>query len=205
MKDFLIVKDPQVAKLFADSTRRGILHNLRHREMSPCELAKVLGKNVSSISYHLNALERAGLVELSRTEVRGNLIERFYCATARMFVISYTLSEGLVPGSEDIAKWSKEICQRAASNLAAFGYQIPPEEEDKLTKLIERYASLRQVAYEEVIERQTSPIHVERPALKLLVNLLTHVNLYGNPQYGEVMEEISRELGKRKEKVVVRG
>ena len=196
LKDFLVIKDPQVAKLFADPTRRGILHNLRHQEMPPFKLAKILDKNVSSITYHLEALERAGLVEMSRTGVRGNLIEKFYSAKARMFVISYTLSEGLVPESEDIAKWTKEICRSAANNLPAFGHKVPAEKVDGLADLIEQHASLERAAHEEVIAKQTSPTNLEQPALKLLLNLLTHVNLYNDPRYIEVIEEISRELGK---------
>ncbi|RLI06559.1 hypothetical protein DRO22_00595 [Candidatus Bathyarchaeota archaeon] len=33
MRDFMIIKDPKVARLFADQCRRDILHNLRKREM----------------------------------------------------------------------------------------------------------------------------------------------------------------------------
>ncbi len=204
LKDFLIIKDPQVAKLFADPTRRDLLHNLRHREMSPCQLAKILNKHVSSISYHLNALEEAGLVELSRTEVKGNLVEKLYRATARKFIISYTLSEGLVPGSEDVAKWTKEMCHRAATNLAAFGYSIPPGEMDEWAELIERYAALEKVASEEVISGQISPTRLESPALKLLLDVLTHVHLHRNPEYFEIIEKISQKLSIREEKVIGR-
>jgi len=204
LKDFLIIKDPQVAKLFADPTRRDILHNLRHREMPPCQLAKILNKHVSSISYHLNALEEAGLVELSRTEVKGNLVERFYRATARMFIISYTLSEGLVPESEDVAKWTKEICHRAAANLAAFGYPIPLEEMDEWAELIERYVALGKVASEEVISGQISPTRLESPVLKLLLDVLTHVHLHRNPEYFETIEKISKKLSIKEEKVIGR-
>lgn len=200
MKDFLVIKDPQVAKLFADPIRRSILHNLRRREMPPSQLAKVLDKNVSSISYHLDALEKAGLVELSRTKVRGNLIEKFYRATARVFVISYTLSEGIVPGSEDVAKWSREVCRNAASNLTAFGYRIPAGEVDEWMELIERYASLEKATYEEIIARQTSPTHLERPALKLIVGILTHVRLKKKPEFVGLMDKISGKLSGMDEK-----
>ncbi|HDN01991.1 MAG TPA: ArsR family transcriptional regulator, partial [Candidatus Bathyarchaeota archaeon] len=159
MKDFMVIKDPKVAKLFADPVRRGILHNLRRRPMSPCQLARALGKNVSSITYHLNTLEKAGLVEQCEVRIRGNIIERYYRATAKMFVISYTLSEGLVPGSEDIAKWSREICKRAANSLRAFGYHVPNENVKEWTDLIERFTTLEKKAYEHVISKQVSPIN----------------------------------------------
>jgi len=78
----MIIKDPKVARLFADQCRRDILHNLRKREM------RLLEKNVSSISHHLNVLEKAGLVKQTRTLVKGNLVEKFYRAAAKNFIIS---------------------------------------------------------------------------------------------------------------------
>lgn len=201
----MIIKDPKVAKLFADPVRRGILHNLRHRPMSPCQLARVLEKNVSSIMYHLNALEKAGLVEQSEVKIRGNIIERYYRATAKVFVISYTLSEGLVPGSEDIAKWSKEICKRAAAGLSAFGYPIPKKDFGKWSALIEKYTVLEKKAYESVISRQVSPVNARGHHLKLLLDVLAHAELHNNPEYVELMRKISNELRRIKAESKIKG
>ncbi len=202
MKDFVVIKDPETAKLFADPCRRSILFNLRHYEMTPYQLSKILGKNVSSVMYHLNALEKNGLVELTRSLVKGNLIEKFYRATAKKFVISYTLSEGLVPGSEDIARWSKEICRSAVTSLDGFGYNVPKGKMDKLLSLVEKYSSSEQIAYEEVVSQQKAPVHVNHPALRLLVSLLTDIHLYKNPDFLNVLNEISSELQGTKRKVV---
>ena len=194
MRDFLIIKDPAVAKLFADPCRRSILHSLRKGEMTPYQLAKALGKNVSSISYHLHALEKAGLVEQSRRVVKGNLIEKFYRATAKMFIISYTLSEGLVPGSEDIAKWSKEMYRHVISSLEAFGYKVPDEKIDEFLKLVERYVSFQKMAFEEIVNMQKSPSRLKHHELKLILQLLTHVHLFNNPEFLEVLREFSERL-----------
>lgn len=202
MRDFLVIKDPEVAKLFADSCRRSILHNLRHYEMTAYQLAKALGKNVSSIVYHLSALEKAGLVEQSRSVVKGNLIEKFYRATAKVFIISYTLSEGLVPGSEDIARWSREVCKSAVTSLGAFGYDVPTGKTDKFLGLIEKYSTLEQMAYEEAISQQKAPAHVSRPAMRLLLSLLTKVRLYENSEFRKLLDEISNELGIEQRKTV---
>ena len=53
LKEIEIIKDPEVAKLFADETRRQILHILRRHEKSATDLAKSLGKSHSSIFHHL--------------------------------------------------------------------------------------------------------------------------------------------------------
>lgn len=195
MKQFMIIKDPKVAKLFADKTRREILHNLRHREMTACQLARMLGKNVSSISHHLSLLENAGLVEQTRTVVRRNLVERYYRATAQKFIISYTLSEGLIPGSEDISKWNKEICKIAAENIGIFGFEVPDEKISRIKSLIERYASLENMTFEYVISRQKGSAEINRPAMRLLISLLTNAFLFQNPEYTQLMKEICNEVG----------
>ncbi|RJS87158.1 hypothetical protein DRO35_04360 [Candidatus Bathyarchaeota archaeon] len=195
MKPFLIIKDPNVAKLFADETRREILYNLRRREMSACQLARLLGKNVSSISHHLSVLEKAGLIEQTRTSVRGNLVERYYRALAQKFIISYTLSEGLIPGSEDISKWNKEICRNAAENVGLFGFKISQDKISKIQGLIEKYASLENMTLEHVISRQMESAEIIRPAMRLLISLLTNAFLFRNPEYVQLMEELCREIG----------
>jgi len=194
MKDFMIIKDPKVARLFADQCRRDILHNLRKREMTVYQLARLLEKNVSSICHHLNVLEKAGLVEQTRRLIKGNLVEKFYRATAKKFIISYTLSEGLIPDSEDIAKWSKEVCKSAVRNLSAFGYDIPVEKEKRLFELIEKYSSLKQMAFEEIISRQKKPVKVTGPSLKILLSLLESIRLYENEEFRRIMNEICEQL-----------
>lgn len=194
MKVFMIIKDPRVAKLFADETRREILHNLRRREMTACQLARLLNKNISSISHHLSALEKAGLIEQTRTVVKRNLVEKYYRATAQKFIISYTLSEGLIPGSEDISKWNREICKIAADNLKIFGFKIANEKRDRIQQLIEKYASLRSMALEHVISKQNDSAKIIRPAMNLLFSLLRDVFLFQNPEYQRLMEEICKEI-----------
>ena len=194
MKDFAIIKDPEVAKLFADPVRRDILHSLRFREMTVCQLAKALDKNVSSISYHVNALEHAGLVAQSRTAVKGNLIEKFYMATAKDFIISYTLSEGLVPGSEDIAKWSKEVRLGALKNLGVFGYTISKEKEARLLKLLDKYASLESSTFEGLVSDQKMPFQASHPSQGLLMHLLMNVRIHRNPEFVKLLDAIFTEL-----------
>ena len=194
-KPFMIIKDPEVAKLFADKTRVEILHNLRYREMTACQLAKMLGKNVSSISHHLSVLEKAGLIKQTRTLVKGNLIERYYRALAWRFIISYTLSEGLIPGSEDISRWNKEICRNAAENLGIFGFKVSKDRIDKIQRLIERYSMLRNRVFEHVISRQKRSAEIRKPAMSLLVSLLTSAFLYRNSEFLRVIKEFCEEIG----------
>ena len=162
--------------------------------MTACQLARILEKNVSSISHHLSALEKAGLVEQTRTSMRGNLVEKYYRATAKKFIISYTLSEGLIPGSEDIAKWNREVCKSAADHISAFGYDVPKERVRNLQRLIERYASLESMTFERIISRQKGSDRINTPVMRLLLSLLTNVHLFQNAEYVKIIGEICKEL-----------
>ena len=77
-----VIKDPEVAKLLADETRRHILHFLRHHEMSATDLAKALKKNHSSIVHHLNTLKEAGLIRETRFEKVRNMVQPYYKSVA---------------------------------------------------------------------------------------------------------------------------
>ncbi|MCS7119916.1 MAG: winged helix-turn-helix domain-containing protein [Nitrososphaerota archaeon] len=191
----MIIKEPEVAKLFADKVRTEILHNLRHKEMTACQLAKLLDKNVSSISHHLSVLEKAGLIEQTRTSMKGNLVEKYYRAVAEKFIISYTLSEGLIPGSEDVSRWNREICRNAAENIGIFGFKIPEEKRPLILSLIERHAILENMILERIISNQKESVEISKPAMRLLLSVLTHAFLFRSPEYRRIIDELCKELG----------
>jgi DNA-binding transcriptional ArsR family regulator len=121
--DIKIIKDPEVAKLLADDTRRRILHMLRHKEMSPADLAKALDKNFSSIQHHLNQLIGAGLVAQTREEKVRNMIQPYYHATAHRFIISYSLSESLQKDDE-YAQYQDTVLQKMIPGLGIFSITV---------------------------------------------------------------------------------
>lgn len=61
-----------------DPVRLHILNLLSVNEMSMKELADELGLSQPTISHHMRQLIKGGLVKLSRTKTKGNLIEKFY-------------------------------------------------------------------------------------------------------------------------------
>lgn len=192
-QDILVVRDPRVAKLLLDNTRRKILMLLRFREMSPSELAVILGKNISSIMHHLRTLEEAGLVVNVRSKRRRNFIEKFYRAAAKKFVISYELSEGLVPGGEETFKFVEGIARGAVEAMKAFGYD--PQDDEKLVELFRKFLSLRSAAYERVAQRQVSKVCVNPHSYWLLLEILSFIYIWKNPEFRAIIEDVEKTLG----------
>lgn len=186
-RDVIIIKDPEVAKLFAEETRRNILHILRHNECSITDLAKTLEKSHSSILHHLNLLKEAGLVEETRTEKVRNLVQTYYQSTAKRFIISYTLSESLGE-MVDVIHPTKNMVQEILESLGTFGIEVAEENREKAGELIERFLRSHQKALEETIERQVEPLNMRRHPQRRIIQLLTRIRLLDDQEYNDTVK-----------------
>lgn len=188
----MIIKDPEVAKLFADETRRRMLHMLGRHEQSTTDLAKALEKTHSSIIHHLNLLKEAGLVDETRTEKVRNMIQTFYRSTARRFLISYSLGETLDQEGQDIP-WQESTVQYLMDGLAAFGLTVLDENTEKVRRLLNTYFLRDQKAYEETLEQQREDVKLRRFQGYRIMGLLKRLKLSEDPEYNRVIGEL-REL-----------
>lgn len=190
--EVVIIRDPTVAKLLADDTRRKILSLLRYAEMTPQQLAKILGKNVSSITHHLSVLEQGGLVKVVKVSQRGNLLVKWYRATARRFIVSYELAEGLIPGSEDYASTVGERA-RAAANILVHVMPQLSDKIDELTELIRKVNVLWAEAYERAMEKL--PKEGDLCSCDMLVKALAALMLRAKPEYNSVLDRLNQLVG----------
>lgn len=191
--EVMVIRDPEVAKLLADDTRRRILSLLRLAEMTPQQLAKFLNKNVSSIMHHLTMLEQGGLVSVTRTEVRRNLVVKWYRAQARRFIVSYELAEGLVPGSEDYALKLEEKAKGAAAILARMTLGLNEAQAIELAELIRKLHVLWIEAFERALSK--SPKEGDPSINDMVVKALTAANLYRKPEYFTILKRLNELLG----------
>ncbi len=185
----MIIKDPEVAKLFADDTRRSILHMLRHHEMSTTDLAKALEKNHSSIIHHLNLLKDASLVEVTRTERVRNMVQTYYQSTAKRFIISYSLSEA-ISGEEGVETWRTDMLQNTMEGLKAYGVEVPEGERDRALKLMDAFFLREQKAFEETVEQQVEPVTSERWHNRQVTQLLSRIKLADDREHVKVVKEL---------------
>jgi len=185
-----VIKDPEVAKLFADETRRHILHILRHHERSATDLAKALKKNHSSIVHHLHHLKDAGLIEETRTEQVRNMVQPYYRSVARRFMVSYSLSEAMAE-NDSYTAWQEEVQQRVLDGLGSFGLEFPEEKKEKVEELITVINGLRRKAFEETVENQDNPKELGRHIYRSLVRLVTNLKLAQDPDYASALAELN--------------
>jgi len=193
-KGIRIIKDPEVAKLFADETRRRILHMLRHQEMSAADLAKAMGKNFSSIQHHVNLLIGAGLVEQVREEKVRNMVQPYYRSTAHSYLISYSLTESLEK-DDGYAQWRGGMLQSMFEGLKTFGIKVPEERQGRVLELMDSCVDIERRAFEEAVEQQSDPAKLERQVERPLLQLITHLKLAGNAEHTAAIQELNKLIG----------
>jgi hypothetical protein len=82
--DAYTLKDLDQVKVLADPLRIRILESF-WQERTTKQVADLLGEKATKLYHHVAALERVGLIALSRTRQNRGTVEKYYLAVARTF------------------------------------------------------------------------------------------------------------------------
>lgn len=85
----MVLRDPEAYQLLADETRRKMLYLLRVKEMTANQIAEELGITSQAVYHHIKKLLKGNMIEVTREERMGHLIESYYSATAEDFLLSH--------------------------------------------------------------------------------------------------------------------
>ena len=185
-----MIKDPEVAKLLADETRRQILNKLRHGELSATDLAKALNRNHSSIVHHLNQLLEAGLIEVAREEKVRNMVQPYYRSVSPGFHVAYSLTEALSQ-DPDYSAWQEEYIDNMLLALNGYGISVPEERREEVKVLLQTCFLGQKKAYEERITKRTSVPEVSRYAARNTAHILSHIQLTKDQGYMDAVRRLS--------------
>jgi DNA-binding transcriptional ArsR family regulator len=95
-KESYTLKDLDQIRVLADPLRIRILEAFCE-ERTTKQVADLLGEKPTKLYHHVDALERVGLIELSRTRQNRGTLEKYYLAVARTF---QTDSRAFRPGAK---------------------------------------------------------------------------------------------------------
>lgn len=120
MMNIQVIEDPAAATIALEPVRGRLLSELAV-PASAATLATRVGMARQKVTYHLNALEAHGLVQLAEERKWGGLTERLLVASASSYVVS---PAALGPIAADP---SREIDRLSASYLIALGARMVRE------------------------------------------------------------------------------
>jgi len=86
-----MIKDLDAAKAITDPLRLQIIEVMLAAPLTVKQIADKLGLAASKLYYHVNTLEKHGLVKMVDTTIHGNIIEKHYWVTAYDYRIDHDL------------------------------------------------------------------------------------------------------------------
>jgi len=189
MRYLKTITDPEAFQLLADPTRRKIVFLLRVKELTVGQLAQELGLTPQAVYHHMKKLQKGEMIEVTREERCGHLIESYYKATAETF--SFSVGEQQLRTPKD----RKIVAERETSALAALkrlGFKVEFTEADvsKLVDLIgELNACCDKGKYEEQLAQMDDLDIFTRMEAKEYADILTMTD----QEYGRI-EKNKRKL-----------
>jgi DNA-binding transcriptional ArsR family regulator len=140
-------------RVLADPLRIRILEALS-RERTTKQVAEHLGEKPTKLYHHVDALEKVGLVELSRTRPNRGTLEKYYVAVAHSFRTDsrvFQPAEGADAGeeAEALRRMMTTILDTTSAELAAIidrGAAAKAIEEEGIVSFLEIHASAEELA-----------------------------------------------------------
>jgi DNA-binding transcriptional ArsR family regulator len=146
VKTFLI-KDLETLRVFADPLRSQIFELLVQDALTVKQVADRLGLAVSKLYYHVNLLEKHGLILVAEARQHANLIEKVYRAAASELDIDPSLISFSTPSGQEhlyalITTTIDTTREDALRSFQARAFQLEQgAEEDPRTALFNRTLS----------------------------------------------------------------
>lgn len=86
-----VIEDLETLKVVADSRRMQILESVIDQIATVKEIAERLNQPASQLYYHINTLEKHGLIRVVDTRIVSGIIEKWYGAAAKQFQVAKAL------------------------------------------------------------------------------------------------------------------
>ncbi|NLG96721.1 MAG: helix-turn-helix domain-containing protein [Chloroflexi bacterium] len=132
-QELLIITDLETLRVMADPLRSQIYEILLKKPATVGQVAEQLGLAPSRLYYHVNMLERHGLIRVVATNMVANMVEKFYRATAKQVEIA-----------PDLLNFSKPENQEALTGMLTSA--LDATREDMLRSITTRQHMLSQGA-----------------------------------------------------------
>lgn len=107
MKDIFYITNLDQLRVISDPLRTKIVWSLSDHEKTGKILSEEMHLSPSKIRYHLMELERVGLIEIVRTELKNGILQKFYRPVAvniSLEKISSLLNGENVPDLDNVLK-----------------------------------------------------------------------------------------------------
>src|SRR5512147_23056 len=135
------VTELEQLRVLSDSLRMRVLNNLSQEPLTVKQVADRLEMPATKLYYHVNELERIGVVKVVETRVKSGIIEKYYRLTADKIQVSRELLRLTQQPSAEASTYGEmlaSIFEAVADDLrqaVACGLLTPPDDKQPDTKV----------------------------------------------------------------------
>lgn len=125
----LWLRDVETIKVFADTLRLRII-KLMQEPTTVKQIAASLDLSPAKLYYHINLLQKHGLIQVVGQNLETGIVEKIYQVTARQFkLVNPLVAEGDFPDEAATALFRSMLEESTAGFLQAFANRDPNEGE----------------------------------------------------------------------------
>lgn len=111
-----VVDDIELLKVIAHSTRLDILQSLKHPKTVK-EIAKLLKLPATKLYYHVNLMEKHGLIQVVETNIVSGIVEKKYQVVARNYRIDDQLLADQSASTENMYRMVSAMLDMTRSEI----------------------------------------------------------------------------------------
>lgn len=142
----MLVSKPVQFKAFSHPTRVRILELLIADPMTTKQLGDALGMSPAQAHYHLKFLERGGLVKQVFQREKAGVIEKYYRAASRKYVLTTSVGTFGEPGSVILETLSSAMLRGAVAAVSGAEVGLVFGVSERVTVPEERLGELLRIA-----------------------------------------------------------
>lgn len=136
-------------KAVADPLRIRILENLIEEPRTTKQVARLIGEKTTKLYHHVDALEKAGLIELRSTRQNRGTLEKYYRAVAKLF----RAEPDLLSTGESTEEWASLGAQMLSATAEELRTSVADLEPGRRPMLIQAKVEAEQERIDELQQR----------------------------------------------------
>jgi DNA-binding transcriptional ArsR family regulator len=117
MKEVLVVDDLSMLKALSNSYRIKIIDAFESKPATAKQISMKLGEPHSKVNYHIKALAKVGILELTEEVPKYGVIEKYYMPVAKTFVLDSKTVQGDDTAADSMSKAVSALFERIAKDF----------------------------------------------------------------------------------------
>ena len=118
MDELRHIESLEQIEVLADRRRLAILRLLMAKPSTLSQIGRALGEHPAWVRHHLKRLEQADLVEMSKVQVNGGYVEKYYQAKSQSFIFQKMILPNYKEGETIVLQCSHDLALEALGGWA---------------------------------------------------------------------------------------